>query len=71
MSYAQYFAEVEAVCQVLEEWVAEQDDPDSEVVTATWQAVELLSRAYTVLTPLVTYQLSMQNLQLPDVSTDG
>lgn len=73
MSYAAYFAEVEAVCQVLDEWVQSQSEeditPDGEgAFTATWQAVELLSRAYSVLMPLLALDMAKHNLELPDAA---
>lgn len=75
MSYQQYFSEVEAVVRILDEWIktAEPDSfpvplYDSEEFTALWQAVELLSRAYQVLMPLVAFDMNKVALLLPDVN---
>lgn len=68
MSARQFFSEVEAVCTVLDEWVQQQDAEDGgdEVFTAIWQAVELLSRAYSVLLPQVQAEAAKGHLLIPD-----
>ena len=75
MSVHQYFAEVEAVVQVLEGYVKKFEPEDllpeggtaEEEFAALWQAAELLARAYQVLVPLIQLELSKQALVLPDV----
>lgn len=76
MSFQMYFEQVEAVARVLDEWVRTFEypedfevgvTPDEDVFTAIWQAVELLSRAYTVLLPMVQFEASKVALSLPDV----
>lgn len=76
MSVHQYFAEVEAVVSILDEFVKQFDAEDdftgvvyaeSEAFAAIWQAGELLARAYQVLIPLVQLDLAKQALNLPDV----
>lgn len=81
MSYQAFFEQTEAVAKVLDEWVHEFDtagpeftmgDADdamlpNERFTALWQAVELLSRAYTVLMPMVQLEGARLALNLPDV----
>ena len=69
MSAHQFFAEVEAVAEVLDDYV-QSFGPDSlfpsaeeEAFTAIWQAVELLSRAYQVLLPLVSYDQARNRLE--------
>ena len=81
MSYQAYFREVEAVSQILSEWVQEQDEDEHcalisagdegfaltvEQFTAIWQAVELLSRAQQVLLPLITLDVGKAFLNLPE-----
>lgn len=64
-----YFAEVEAVCSILDEFMAgivTEDLLGEEVTAAVWQAGELLARAYQVLMPLVQLDLAKQALVLPD-----
>lgn len=80
MSIHAYFQELEAVVQVLEEYVQEFEPEDldggdlhssppitDEQFAAIWQAAELLARAYQVLIPLVQLDLAKQALVLPDV----
>ena len=74
MSYQAWFEQTEAVAKVLDEYVKSQTThtdyfkrPDDEVFTAVWQAVELLSRAYTVLLPMVQAEAAKVALNLPDV----
>lgn len=80
MSYQSFFEQTEAVAKVLDEWVKGTPateflgaDSDSwvadkeEFFTAVWQAVELLSRAYTALLPIVQAEAAKVALVLPDV----
>lgn len=77
MSYQAFFDQAQAVALVLDEYVKRQDEsvfdsqpakrPDEEEFTAVWQAIELLSRAYTVLAPMVQLDASKIALNLPDV----
>lgn len=73
MSVHAYFAEVEAVASVLDEYASRQDAsqpykrPTEDEFTAIWQSVELLMRAYQVLVPLIQLEMSKQALVLPDV----
>ena len=80
MSAQQFFNEVDAVVQVLSEYVQacepdvhlENDVdvgrivPDEDQFTAIWQAVELLSRAHAVLLPLAQFEGSKAALNIPD-----
>lgn len=75
MSYQAYFSEVEAVIDVLNDYIKGFEDaddadwfsPDSDEFTALWQAVELLGRAYHVLMPLVAFDMNKAALLLPDI----
>lgn len=72
MSFQSFFEQTEAVAKVLQGYVDRQGPedtfkrPDEEEFTAMWQAVELLSRAYTVLLPMVQAEASKVALNLPD-----
>lgn len=73
MSYQAFFEQTEAVARVLDEYIHRQGPedtykrPNEEEFTAVWQAVELLSRAYSVLVPMVQFEASRVALNLPDV----
>ena len=72
MSYQAFFEQTEAVATVLQGYLDRQGPedtfkrPDEEEFAAVWQAVELLSRAYTVLLPIVQAEASKVALNLPD-----
>lgn len=81
MSAQQFFSEVEAVVGILSEYVnscsESKDDEfvydkggqeiETEVFAATWQAIELLARAHTVLLAMAQFEMSKQALNVPDV----
>lgn len=73
MSYQAFFEQTEAVAKVLDEYISRQGPedtykrPNEEEFTAIWQAVELISRAYSVLGPMVQFEASRIALNLPDV----
>lgn len=75
MSVQGYFNEVQAVCEALSEFLTHDYNRDEPVVlneeteAAIWQAVELLSRAYTVLLPMVQAEVAKDALYMPDVVT--
>lgn len=76
MSYQAFFEQTEAVAKVLQGYVERQSvdlfervpptRPGEEEFTAVWQAIELLSRAYTVLLPMVQFEGSKVALNIPD-----
>lgn len=76
MSFQAFFEQTQAVAQILDEWAKGHDEDPStteglmsvndEQFTAVWQAVELLSRAATVLHPMVQLEMSKLALNLPD-----
>lgn len=74
MSVQQFFNEVEAVASILDGYVKRYTPngseppprPDEEEFTAIWQAVELLSRSYTVLLADVQAEMAKAALVLPD-----